>query len=105
MMPIWEQMGELNEEYHRKFREIDETLQIQLEDTFSDAQHWWEDSFTVSLAAKLTNKKGEADYGMYAAVGAITLVGMFVAGLVYKKSRKTTENTMTNASVSEALVN
>ena len=105
MMPIWESMGELNERYERKFREIDETLQIQMEDTFSDAQHWWEDSFTVSLAAKLSNNKGEADYGMYAAVGAITLVGMFVAGLVYKKSRKSTENTMTNASVSEALVN
>jgi hypothetical protein len=105
MMPIWESMGELNERYEQKFRQIDETLQIQMEDTFSDAQHYWEDSFTVSLAAKLTNKKGEADYGMYAAVGAITLVGMFVAGLVYKKSRKSTENTMTNASVSEALVN
>lgn len=103
MMPLWGQMGELNEEYKQKFELIDQQLEYQLEDTFSDAQHWWEHSFTVSLAAKLSGKKGNTNYGMYAAIGATTLAALFIAGLAYKNKKQT--DTMTNTAVSEALVN
>ena len=103
MMPLWGQMGELNEEYKQKFELIDQQLELQLEDTFSDAQHWWEHSFTVSLAAKLSGKKGNTNYGMYAAIGATTLAALFIAGLAYKNKKQT--DAMTNTAVSEALVN
>ena len=103
MMPLWGQMGELNEEYKAKFEQIDQTLQYQMEDTFADAQHWWEHSFTVSLAAKLSGKKGNTNYGMYAAIGATTLAALFIAGLAYKNKKQT--DAMTNTAVSEALVN
>ena len=103
MMPLWQNMGALNEQYEAKFRELDRTLQIQLEDTFSDAEHWWSDNFTISLAAKIAGKnQGSSSYGMYAAIGATTLAAMFIAGLAYKN--KKTEDTMTNTAVSEALV-
>ena len=103
MMPLWGQMGELNEEYKQKFELIDQQLEYQLEDTFSDSQHWWEHNFTVSLAAKLSGKKGNTNYGMYAAIGATTLAALFIAGLAYKNKKQT--DTMTNTAVSEALVN
>ena len=103
MVPLWENMGAVNEQYKARFDELDVTLQYQIEDTFADAEHWWSDNFTISLAAKIAGKnQSGSNYGMYAAIGATTLAAMFIAGLAYRN--KKTEDTMTNTAVSEALV-
>ena len=101
--PLWEQMGMMNQAYKREFEQIDQTLQLQIEQSAGDVQHWFEDSFTVTLAAKLAKKQKtpNTDFGMYAAIGATTLAAMFVAGLVYKNRKS---ESVTNQMVGEALV-
>ena len=86
--PLWEQMGMMNQAYKREFEQIDQTLQLQIEQSAGDVQHWFEDSFTVTLAAKLAKKQttSSTNYGMYA-IGATTLAAMLVAGLVYKNKK------------------
>ena len=86
--PLWEQMGMMNQAYKREFEQIDQTLQLQIEQSAGDVQHWFEDSFTVTLAAKLAKKQTtpSTNYGMYA-IGATTLAAMLVAGLVYKNKK------------------
>ena len=100
--PIWEQMGIMNQAYKREFERIDETLKLQIEQSAGDVQHWFEDSFTVTLAAKLAKKQKtpSTNYGMYA-IGATTLAAMLVAGLVYKNKKS---ESVTNQMVGEALV-
>ena len=106
MAPLFEQWGVMNQGYKRQFEQIDGTLQAQLEQSAADIQHWFDESFSVTLAAKLDRKKHKAStsssFGMYAAVGATTLAAMFIAGLAYKNKKS---GNVTNSFVSEALVN
>ena len=78
----------MNQAYKREFERIDQTLQLQIEQSANDVQHWFEDSFTVTLAAKLAKKQTtpNTNYGMYT-IGATTLAAMLVAGLVYKNKK------------------
>ena len=96
----------MNQGYKRQFEQIDRTLQAQLEQSAADIQHWFDESFSVTLAAKLERKQHKAStsssFGMYAAVGATTLAAMFIAGLAYKNKKS---QNVTNSLVSEALVN
>ena len=103
MSPLVEQMGTVNQGYKQRFEQLDQTLQLQFEQSAADVQHYLDDHFTVTLAAQLADKKTTSSgFGTYAAIGAATLAAVFAAGFVYK-SRKSVSTQ--NSYVNQALVN
>jgi len=110
VVPLFQQIGQISETYDSKFRDIDQQLEVQLEDSFGDVATWWNDNFktevhqNVSLAAKLDSKKTTYDYGMYAGVAGSALVAMFCLGLYFSRNNKTEEKTPKMELIAEALV-
>jgi hypothetical protein len=48
--PLFQQIGQISDEYDAKFKAIDENLIVQLDDTFTDMGQWWNDNFKITDA-------------------------------------------------------
>ena len=109
MMPLLQQMDEINQKYDRKFKELDEKAVVQFQSTTSDIVEWLDENFWyteepswISLSAKVEKKStNNTDYMWYAGIAGTTLALMLCASML---SSKKEEKAVKYDQVAEALV-